>query len=360
MTPFDSRYLVSAKASIFLFIPLVLGISQKVLTKVEETNGAAAKQESIPGLIFKLLFQEGEEEGGPNWRGGGTASGRRWNAPPGAGEGRGGGWRSGGSGDDYRAKYGDREFVNGGQKEWRDDFGGGGGGGRRGLHSTSSSSLSKYGRRPRQDSSENLPEWASEDTDNRGGSFDAAGKFQASDKSNRLRPHDDVDEYQDDDWSRDDPSPTQNPASSNFESKAGAADEDEPHFEDEEVDVDDLPSELKRDTLQQREREKATTSVSAPASAKAEEELVRPQQQPQQLQPELSKQPQQEVVNEVPRQMMEESVLWIYLDPQGNTQGPFNSADMLDWFNAGYFPQDLMLRRNVDRRFIQLGEMTKV
>ena len=35
MTPFDSRYLVSAEASIFLFIPLVFGISQKVLTKVE-------------------------------------------------------------------------------------------------------------------------------------------------------------------------------------------------------------------------------------------------------------------------------------------------------------------------------------
>jgi len=270
-------------------------------------------------------------------------------------EGRGGGWRSGGSGgDDYRAKYGDRDFVNGGQKEWRDDFAGGGGV-RRGMHS--SSSLSKYGRRPRQDSSENLPEWASEDSgplDNRGGSFDAAGKFQASDKSTRLRPHDDVDDDQDDDWAGEDSSPTlHQTSSSNAESKNVAADDDEPHFEDEEVDVDDLPSELKRDTLQQREREKAATT-NVPVSLKSEEEQVRPQQQP----PEISK-PQQEVVDDVSRQAVDEPVLWIYLDPQGNTQGPFNSTDMLDWFNAGYFPQDLMLRRNVDRRFIQLGEMTK-
>ena len=135
-----------------------------------------------------MLLQDGvEEEGGPNWRGGGsTASGRRWNAPHGnappvAGEGRGGGWRSTGGGDEFRNKYGDRDFVNGGQKEWRDDYTGG----RRGYHNSSSSSLAKYGRRPRNDS-ENLPEWASEETyplDNRGGTFDSAGKFQSVEKS---------------------------------------------------------------------------------------------------------------------------------------------------------------------------------
>ena len=52
--------------------------------------------------------------------------------------------------------------------------------------------------------------------------------------------------------------------------------------------------------------------------------------------------------------------VWFYLDPQGNRQGPFSNADMLDWFNAGYFPPELMLRRSVDKRFIQLVEMSKL
>ncbi len=222
--------------------------------------------------------------------------------------------------------------------------------------------MSKYGRRSRQDSSENLPEWASEDTspiDNRGGSFDAAGKFQAIDKSSKMNPpvgRDDVDDEGDEDWLHEEASPSFNRPTtvSNVESK-NLVEDDEPHFEDEEVDVDDLPSELKRDTLEQREREKITSS-NATTSAMAKAEEVGSQLH---LSTESSRQQHSEVVDEVARQSVEEPILWIYLDPQGNTQGPFSSADMLDWFNAGYFPQDLMLRRNIDRRFIQLGEMTK-
>ena len=56
----------------------------------------------------------------------------------------------------------------------------------------------------------------------------------------------------------------------------------------------------------------------------------------------------------------QEETVWFYLDPQGNRQGPFSNSDMLDWFNAGYFPTELMLRRSIDKRFIQLIEMTKL
>merc|ERR1712110_318602 len=56
----------------------------------------------------------------------------------------------------------------------------------------------------------------------------------------------------------------------------------------------------------------------------------------------------------------QEETVWYYLDPQGNKQGPFSNSDMLDWFNAGYFPTELMLRRSVDKRFVQLLEMTKL
>lgn len=45
-----------------------------------------------------------------------------------------------------------------------------------------------------------------------------------------------------------------------------------------------------------------------------------------------------------------EPFAWMYLDPQGNTQGPFNNNDMMDWFNAGYFPSGL-----VNKIFFSLG-----
>ena len=62
--------------------------------------------------------------------------------------------------------------------------------------------------------------------------------------------------------------------------------------------------------------------------------------------------------NEQKKQKQE--TVWYYLDPQGNKQGPFSNSDMLDWFNAGYFPTELMLRRSIDQRFVQLIEMTKL
>jgi hypothetical protein len=32
---------------------------------------------------------------------------------------------------------------------------------------------------------------------------------------------------------------------------------------------------------------------------------------------------------------------WMYRDPQGNMQGPFTKQDLIDWFEAGFFPQVL-------------------
>lgn len=157
----------------------------------------------------------------------------------------------------------------------------------------------------------------------------------------------------DDDWANDEASPTtlgHLNSASNVENKII----DDDNYEDEEVDIDDLPSELKRDTLEQREREKAASSVTASKVDGIQRHLHEGHQHGQEQQ-RLSE------VDELTRgdDLQQQPILWIYLDPQGNTQGPFSSTDMLDWFNAGYFPQDLMLRRNIDRRFIQLGDMTK-
>ena len=51
---------------------------------------------------------------------------------------------------------------------------------------------------------------------------------------------------------------------------------------------------------------------------------------------------------------------WTYLDPQGQVQGPFTSEEMLEWCNAGYFPHDLMVQRNVDSKFTPLAELSKL
>ena len=51
---------------------------------------------------------------------------------------------------------------------------------------------------------------------------------------------------------------------------------------------------------------------------------------------------------------------WSYLDPQGQVQGPFQSEEMLEWYSAGYFLPDLMLRRSCDQRFVSLTELMKL
>lgn len=50
---------------------------------------------------------------------------------------------------------------------------------------------------------------------------------------------------------------------------------------------------------------------------------------------------------------------WFYRDPQGDTQGPFASNEMAEWFSAGYFTMDLYVRRGCDDKFSPLGELIK-
>lgn len=50
---------------------------------------------------------------------------------------------------------------------------------------------------------------------------------------------------------------------------------------------------------------------------------------------------------------------WLYKDPQGDIQGPFSSAEMMEWFQAGYFTMDLMVKRVCDAAFSKLGTLIK-
>ena len=216
-------------------------------------------------------------------------------------------------------------------------------------------------------------------------------------------------------------------------------DDDEDRFEDEEVDVDDLPPDVRKNTLQQREQQKkredskrqqnrevissanekhlqpenrfpvASTKESSHTKHQSishemddalvdslVDRLVNDDESSTSTMPLVSEQQSHNSPNTSPtsvpsalknsnriRQQSQETVLpggglvpsdqtrnnqniqkqetvWYYLDPQGNRQGPFSNSDMLDWFKAGYFPTELMLRRSIDKRFIQLIEMTKL
>ncbi|KAH8076968.1 hypothetical protein JL720_10267 [Aureococcus anophagefferens] len=48
---------------------------------------------------------------------------------------------------------------------------------------------------------------------------------------------------------------------------------------------------------------------------------------------------------------------WFYKDPQGQHQGPFEAPQMRQWFNAGYFDDDLPLRQGESGDFVPLGRL---
>ncbi|XP_073530603.1 GRB10-interacting GYF protein 2 isoform X5 [Phyllobates terribilis] len=51
---------------------------------------------------------------------------------------------------------------------------------------------------------------------------------------------------------------------------------------------------------------------------------------------------------------------WYYKDPQGEIQGPFSNREMAEWYQAGYFPMTLLLRRVCDEAFQALGDIIKL
>lgn len=55
----------------------------------------------------------------------------------------------------------------------------------------------------------------------------------------------------------------------------------------------------------------------------------------------------------------ENAYKWFYRDPQGALQGPFNTAEMAEWFEAGYFAMNLLVKRGCDEVFHPLGELIK-
>lgn len=51
---------------------------------------------------------------------------------------------------------------------------------------------------------------------------------------------------------------------------------------------------------------------------------------------------------------------WYYRDPQGKIQGPFTATEMLEWYKAGYFDENLYVKRVCDAQFLALGDLLKL
>jgi PERQ amino acid-rich with GYF domain-containing protein len=60
------------------------------------------------------------------------------------------------------------------------------------------------------------------------------------------------------------------------------------------------------------------------------------------------------------RQMvMPDRMRWIYRDPQGFTQGPWSGLEMHDWYKAGFFSPELLVRKYEDKEYEPLAQLIR-
>nr|OQO20332.1 hypothetical protein B0A51_13018 [Rachicladosporium sp. CCFEE 5018] len=60
------------------------------------------------------------------------------------------------------------------------------------------------------------------------------------------------------------------------------------------------------------------------------------------------------------RQMvMPDRMRWIYRDPQGQTQGPWSGLEMHDWYKAGFFSPELLVKKAEDGEYEPLAQLIR-
>jgi len=334
---------------------------------------------------------QGDTDG---WR---TTGARRWGGA-GAGLAQGQGWRSGDRENNYsRSKFGEGGAPSAGRPgadRWRRD----GEDGRGGL-SQRGTGMAYARQRSRHD--DHLPEWATDDP-SEGGSFDHEGKFRAEQQRNGLaRAEEWGGEQNHHRWEDEEVDPEDIPENGIGGGKEETRDNGlkEPSVENPTTDQDREQSRGQDDstpsswdsapspTPASDSRENSVGQVedrsSIPKSDRGDSNtnhletlagnlvssLVDEDDSPDPA-PSLSDAPGPSLTR--PEQGPPPSVpsppppapstphTWSYLDPQHQVQGPFQSDEMFEWFSAGYFPSDLMVRRSCDQRFASLTDLTKL
>jgi PERQ amino acid-rich with GYF domain-containing protein len=64
-------------------------------------------------------------------------------------------------------------------------------------------------------------------------------------------------------------------------------------------------------------------------------------------------------VSQIRQMVMPDRMRWIYKDPQGNTQGPWSGLEMHDWYKAGFFTPELLIKRLEDPEFEPLAQLIR-
>lgn len=57
--------------------------------------------------------------------------------------------------------------------------------------------------------------------------------------------------------------------------------------------------------------------------------------------------------------VMPDRMRWIYRDPQGNTQGPWSGLEMHDWYKAGFFSPELLVKKYEDNEYEPLAQLIR-
>jgi PERQ amino acid-rich with GYF domain-containing protein len=57
--------------------------------------------------------------------------------------------------------------------------------------------------------------------------------------------------------------------------------------------------------------------------------------------------------------VMPDRMRWVYLDPQGQVQGPWSGLEMHDWYKASFFTADLSVKKLEDDEFEPLAQLIR-
>lgn len=57
--------------------------------------------------------------------------------------------------------------------------------------------------------------------------------------------------------------------------------------------------------------------------------------------------------------VMPDRMRWIYRDPQGQTQGPWSGLEMHDWYKAGFFSPELLVKKQEDMDYEPLAQLIR-
>lgn len=57
--------------------------------------------------------------------------------------------------------------------------------------------------------------------------------------------------------------------------------------------------------------------------------------------------------------VMPDRMRWIYRDPQGQTQGPWSGLEMHDWYKAGFFSPELLVKKAEDPEYEPLAQLIR-